>query len=113
MHVFQESRTITELDGKAFQQRPISPCPDRCNGASGVPANAGTFSSRYDILNVGVELRFGEMRRKDKGKGKSRKDEGGPAIPPTAADESGFDASEYAAPSEEPEPEENDEFGGF
>ncbi len=109
MHVFQESRTISELDGKAFQQRPVRPCPDRCGGASGVPANAGTFSSRYDILNVGIELRFGEMRRKDK----RRKDEDGPSIPPNAADESRFDASEYAAPSEEPEPEATDEFGGF
>ncbi len=61
MHVFQESRTVTELQGKVFQQRPLSPCPAGCNGLSGVPANAGTFRSSFDLLNLGIELKFAEL----------------------------------------------------
>lgn len=68
-HVFQEDRTVTELGGKVFQVRPLRPCPDQCGGASGVPANAGTFTSAYDMLTFGVDVRFRELlagRRKRK-----------------------------------------------
>lgn len=61
MHVFQEQREIDELHGKVYQQRPIAPCPETCDGLSGVPANAGTFRSRYELLNVGLEVRFAEL----------------------------------------------------
>ncbi len=84
MHVFQEKRHVDELTGKVFQQRPVRPCPDRCGGASGVPANAGTFTSRYEILNVGIELRFAELLAKRRA-GKKRKATE-PSIPPTAPD---------------------------
>lgn len=58
-HVFQEDREVGERYGKVYQQRPLDPCPDRCdNGAgwSGVPANAGRFESGYDIFSLGLEL---------------------------------------------------------
>jgi long-chain fatty acid transport protein len=60
-HVFQEDRVVDETYGKVFQQRPLNPCPDACDGGagwSGVPANAGRFESGYDQLSVGVETRF-------------------------------------------------------
>ena len=69
MHIFQEKREVTEAFAKQFQQRPIRPCPDRCNGLSGVPANAGTFTSRFDLLSLGLDFRFrellGDRRKKD------------------------------------------------
>ena len=61
MQVFQERRQIEELYGKVHQQRPIAPCPDACNGLSGVPANAGTFRSQFQLLNLGIEFRFAEL----------------------------------------------------
>ncbi len=102
LHVFQQPQTVTELDGKVFQQRPVRPCPDDCGGASGVPANAGRFTSRYEILNVGIELRFAELLGKRRGAGKTRK-QPPPAIPPTAPDARGFE------PSDADEADETDE----
>ena len=58
-HVFQEDREVDERYGKVYQQRPLDPCPERCdNGAgwSGVPSNAGLFESGYDLLALGLEL---------------------------------------------------------
>ena len=75
MHVFQEKREVTERTGKVFQQRPLAPCPDRCNMLSGVPATAGTFTSRYDLLTFGIDLKFREMlegRRKRKAEQKAK-----------------------------------------
>ena len=60
-HVFQGDRVVDERYGKVYQQRPVDPCPDSCDGNagwSGVPANAGTFESGYDLLAVGVEAAF-------------------------------------------------------
>ncbi|MBC8072807.1 MAG: outer membrane protein transport protein [Deltaproteobacteria bacterium] len=61
MHVFQETRTISEAQAQVFQQRPLAPCPAECDGLSGVPANAGTFRSSFDLLNLGLEIRFAEL----------------------------------------------------
>jgi long-subunit fatty acid transport protein len=61
MHVFQQTRTISESAAQVFQQRPLAPCPAECGGLSGVPANAGTFRSSFDLLNFGLELRFAEL----------------------------------------------------
>lgn len=90
LHVFQAAREVDELGGKVFQQRPVRPCPDQCGGASGVPANAGRFTSRYEILNLGIEVRFAELlgKRRD---GADRRTKASPSIPPTAPDMSGFD----------------------
>ena len=54
LHTFQPDVTVSEERGKVFQQRPIAPCPDLCDGLSGVPANAGTFKSSYDMVSVAV-----------------------------------------------------------
>jgi long-subunit fatty acid transport protein len=64
LFIGQERREITELTGKVFQERPLRPCPDLCNGASGVPANAGTFESRYHLLSFGLDIRFRELLAK-------------------------------------------------
>ncbi|MCA9649283.1 MAG: outer membrane protein transport protein [Myxococcales bacterium] len=102
LHVFQERRELDELSAKVFQQRPVRPCPDRCEGgASGVPANAGTFSSRYEILNLGIEFRFAELLQGRRGK--RRKASEAP-IPPTAPDLSGFEHE-----PEEPQDEDDEE----
>jgi len=61
LHVFQRDQVISEAQGQVFQQRPIRPCPEGCEGLSGVPANAGTFTSSYDLLNLGIEIRFAEL----------------------------------------------------
>ena len=59
MHIFQETRTVTESRGKQFQQRPLHPCPEECEGLSGVVANAGTFESSYDLFSIGLEVVLG------------------------------------------------------
>ncbi|MBV1858139.1 MAG: outer membrane protein transport protein [Nannocystaceae bacterium] len=61
MHVFQEDRTVSEEFGKVFGQRPLRPCPSGCDGLSGVPGNAGKFKTGYDLLTVGIDLRFQEL----------------------------------------------------
>ena len=61
MHIFQEDREVSALHAKQFQQRPLNPCPDRCSGYSGVPANAGTFESSYDIVSVGLDVAISEL----------------------------------------------------
>lgn len=63
MHVFQETRTVSETYGKVYQQRPVAQCPQDCPGPDGVhydgvPANAGTFVSSYDILSASVQVGF-------------------------------------------------------
>lgn len=60
-HVFQEDRTVTEANSKVYQVRPLDPCPEACDGGkgwSGVPSNAGTFESGYDMLSLGVQASF-------------------------------------------------------
>ncbi|MCB9553015.1 MAG: outer membrane protein transport protein [Myxococcales bacterium] len=57
-HVFQADRTVDEAEGKVIQQRPIAQCPDACGGYTGVVANAGTFSSSFDQLSIGLNARF-------------------------------------------------------
>ena len=54
-HIFQEDREVSESEGKVFQQRPIGQCPGECGGLSGVPVNAGKFTTSYDILSLGLE----------------------------------------------------------
>lgn len=61
MHIFQEDREVTELESKVFQQRPTRPCPDFCNDFPGVPANAGTFRSRFDILALMLDIDFNTL----------------------------------------------------
>lgn len=57
-HIFQESRTVDERFAKVYQQRPISECPDGCDGYDPVPANAGTFESSYDIFAASLGFAF-------------------------------------------------------
>ena len=57
-HTFQVDRDVSELEGKVFQQRPISPCPANCGGSLGVPANAGHYESSFDQLVLGLQLHF-------------------------------------------------------
>jgi long-subunit fatty acid transport protein len=81
MHIFQEEREVTELGGKAIQQRPLSPCPGGCAGLTGVPANAGVFESSYDMLGLGLDVDFGALA----GVRRSRRAGATRASAPTAA----------------------------
>ncbi len=54
MHTFQPDLSVDEEFGKVYQQRPVTPCPDGCQGLSGVPANAGKFESSYDMVSIAV-----------------------------------------------------------
>jgi long-subunit fatty acid transport protein len=58
MHVFQGDRDVSELFGKIYQQRPVALCPESCDGLSGVPANAGLFTSSFDILSLSLQAHF-------------------------------------------------------
>lgn len=59
-HVFQETREVSELYGKVFQERPLAPCSNtaNCAGLSPVPVNNGTFETGYDQLSATVGYRF-------------------------------------------------------
>ena len=49
---------VEEEFGKVVQQRPINPCPDFCRDFDGIPANAGTFESSFDILSLSLTTRI-------------------------------------------------------
>ncbi len=57
-HVFQETQTVDETYAKVFQQRPVAPCPVGCGGYDGVPANAGVFTSSFDIISASAAIKF-------------------------------------------------------
>ena len=60
-HVFQEDRDVDERFAKVYQQRPLDPCPEQCDGGkgwSGVPANAGHYETGYDLLSASIEAAF-------------------------------------------------------
>ena len=57
-HVFQQTREVSEEQGKVFQVRALAQCPDGCKGYSGVPANAGKFESSYDLLTASGSVAF-------------------------------------------------------
>ena len=100
MHVFQEDREITERTGKMFQQRPLRPCPDGCDGASGVPANAGKFQTAYDLLTFGLDIRFSELLagRRERKKARSQPE------PEPAASSAPSQATTAEPVAAEPEP---------
>lgn len=94
MHVFQEKRTVTEEYGKVFGQRPLRPCPDDCDGLSGVPGNAGVFSTGYDLLTIGVDLRFREMLA---GRRAKKKQEPAPASEPAQSSAAASQRAKHGA----------------
>lgn len=57
-HVFQETREVSDLYGKVFQERPLAPCPATCGGISPVPVNSGTFESSYDQVSFTMGYKF-------------------------------------------------------
>jgi long-subunit fatty acid transport protein len=75
-HIFQRTVEVTEASSRVYQQRPQRPCPQFCGedldagvaGANGVPANAGSFESSYDMIGVSVDLNFTQLRDNAKAK---------------------------------------------
>jgi long-subunit fatty acid transport protein len=59
LHILPSSSTVDENKAKVFQQRPLAQCPENCNGYSGVPANAGTISASFQVLTLGINMKFG------------------------------------------------------
>lgn len=100
LHVFQQRQVVSEAQGQIYQQRPLAPCPAECDGLSGVPANAGTFTSSYDMLNLGIEFKFAELlagRKARRAKAKSKADPAPAPAPPRAP---GVDPAGSNAPTE-------------
>lgn len=109
MHIFQEDRNVTEAGGKQFQERPLRPCPEFCEGVSGVPANAGKFTSRFDLLGLGLDIKFRELLG-DRRKKRREKKAGGPGPAPEASPDPAPAAAPKPAetappPAADPEPE--------
>lgn len=101
MHIFQQRQEISEQFGKGFQLRPIAGCPERCDGLSGVPANAGVFDSSFDTLGFSLGFHFNELF----GRGKRRAAEPEEATP--ASTSAGSAATPAPAePAPEPPPSE-------
>jgi long-subunit fatty acid transport protein len=101
MHVFQQTRTISESAAQVFQQRPLAPCPSECGGLSGVPANAGIFKSSFDLLNLGIEIRFAELLAGRKRKAqRGRRESAAPSRPSTPAPSNAPVVVPEEAPSE-------------
>lgn len=87
MHIFQQTQETTELSAKGFQVRPLAGCPERCDGLSGVPANAGVFKSNMDILALSLDFHFNEMfpnlGKKRRGKQAEPEAPASPETPPS------------------------------
>ncbi len=90
-HIFQQDVTVTEENSRVYQQRPLRPCPEFCSegdvATNGVPANAGTFQSSFDMIGVSVDLNFTTLiqRAKDKrARSKAVTESGGSSEPAPA-----------------------------
>jgi hypothetical protein len=103
MHIFQEDREVSEASGKQYQERPLRPCPDGCAGASGVPANAGTFASHYDVLALGLEIRFRELLGDRRARRKKAEGEPTPATSTAPATAPASSAAPAPAPAPIPD----------
>ncbi len=57
-HVFQQDREVDEAHSKVFQIRPVTPCPDHCDGYTGVPSNAGLMETSFDIIGASAQVAF-------------------------------------------------------
>ncbi|MBT9560345.1 MAG: outer membrane protein transport protein [Myxococcales bacterium] len=60
MHLFQFDVTTSEASGKGEQQRPLGQCPGKCEGASPIAANAGTYKTSFNQVGISVQLHFDE-----------------------------------------------------
>jgi long-subunit fatty acid transport protein len=58
LHIFESSVTVSEQEAKVLQQRPIAPCPDACEGYSGVPVNAGRTTAAFRSFSLGLRAAF-------------------------------------------------------
>jgi long-chain fatty acid transport protein len=58
--VFQPDIEVSEAFGKVFQQRPVSQCPEGCDGFDGAPVNAGRFSWAAQTVAFGLTWRPGK-----------------------------------------------------
>jgi long-subunit fatty acid transport protein len=56
----QKDITVSEAEGRVYQQRPLSPCnqESNCDDASGIVANAGTFQSVFQQIGLAAGLKF-------------------------------------------------------
>ncbi len=69
VHVFNEPRAVSEMDGKMYQVRPGATCVDppydgpgcdpHYRGQPGPAVNAGTYLSGYDVLSLAVGVAWG------------------------------------------------------
>jgi len=65
-HIFQQDQNVDEDYAKVFQERPVAPCDPSSSeascggqpGLSGIPANAGTYTSSLDVLSLSAQAKF-------------------------------------------------------
>ncbi len=58
LHIFESGATVSEAEAKVLQQRPIRPCPEGCDGYTGVPANAGRLTASFRSVSLGLRAAF-------------------------------------------------------
>jgi long-subunit fatty acid transport protein len=56
----QKDITVTEADGRVYQQRPLSPCTEanNCDDEVGLVANTGTFETAFQQLGLAAAIKF-------------------------------------------------------
>ncbi len=57
-YTVQQDIKVSDSEGRVYQQRPLKPCPENCDGSPGVVANAGEFSTSFQQLGIAVNARF-------------------------------------------------------
>ena len=84
MHIFQETRNLAEDETQVFQSRPASSCDastgyhrgpgqtecdsrEYYDGMPGGPAGAGLYETSYDILSLGLTVRWDRLFGGDSG----------------------------------------------
>ena len=57
-HTIQEDISVSEEEGRVYQQRPLRPCPENCDDSPGVVSNAGEYSTTFHQIGFGLTTRF-------------------------------------------------------
>jgi hypothetical protein len=54
--VFQKDVEVNAGEGRVYQQRPLRPCPENCDGSPGIAVNEGLFKTHFRTLSVGLSI---------------------------------------------------------
>lgn len=53
---YQRDVNVAPGEGRVYQQRPLFPCPENCDGSPGVAANEGLFKTQFRIVSLGLSV---------------------------------------------------------